>query len=222
MEKFKIFDNFKLKLLALVTMLIDHIGAFLYPDNDLFRQIGRIAFPIFGFLIAQGFYYTCKKNKFTKYFLTILISSILIEFIFLLTGTGFKNHLNVFTTYSLALLSLFIWEKVDIINLLLKIVFVMFILFISIRIKADYFCFGILFVFIIYFYIKKNNILFFFLAYVPLFIANKPFFVGTTISMLPILLFNKKQGFHNKIEKYFFYVFYPMHIIILSLLAKNF
>ncbi len=221
MEKFKIFDNFKLKIIALITMFIDHVGAILYPDNDLLRQIGRIAFPIFGFLIAQGFFYTYKKNKFKRYFLTMLLSSIIIEFLLFITHSSLSGHLNIFTTYVFSLLSLFIWEKMDNKNLPLKITFVLILLLISIIVRVDYFCFGVLFVFIIYFYIKTNNLLFFFLAYIPLFIVNENLFIGTLFSMLPLLLFNKKQGFHNKIEKYFFYVFYPAHIIILTMIAKN-
>ncbi|MDF2537691.1 MAG: putative rane protein [Herbinix sp.] len=57
-----------LKIIAIITMLIDHIGAILIRDNNIynlvFRSIGRIAFPIFAFLIVEGFYYTKNVKKY--------------------------------------------------------------------------------------------------------------------------------------------------------------
>ena len=47
-----------LKLMACVTMLIDHIGAIFFPYISWFRIIGRISFPIYCFLLAEGIHYT--------------------------------------------------------------------------------------------------------------------------------------------------------------------
>ena len=59
--KFGIFSNNVLKIIACITMLLDHMGFILFPQYPIFRIIGRIAFPIFAFLLAEGCYYT--KNK---------------------------------------------------------------------------------------------------------------------------------------------------------------
>ena len=59
-----------LKYIAALTMLIDHAGLLLFPRNILFRIIGRLAFPIFAFMIAEGCRYT--RNK-LKYFLSVFI-----------------------------------------------------------------------------------------------------------------------------------------------------
>jgi hypothetical protein len=48
-------NSAQLKILACLCMLIDHIGAVLYPDMRILRIIGRLAFPIFVFLIAEGY-----------------------------------------------------------------------------------------------------------------------------------------------------------------------
>ncbi|NLH02388.1 MAG: fimbrial assembly protein, partial [Clostridiales bacterium] len=48
----------QIKMLAIVTMLIDHIGAIFFPQIPLFRIIGRLSFPLFCFFIAQGVLYT--------------------------------------------------------------------------------------------------------------------------------------------------------------------
>lgn len=59
-----------LKIIALVTMTIDHIGAQFFKDMPLFRAVGRMSFPIFAYMIAEGCRYT--KNK-RRYFLQIFL-----------------------------------------------------------------------------------------------------------------------------------------------------
>ena len=54
----------QLKLIALITMTIDHVGAHLLPQYQILRIIGRIAMPIYAFLIAEGCQYTKNKGKY--------------------------------------------------------------------------------------------------------------------------------------------------------------
>ena len=61
--KFGIFSNNVLKIIACITMLIDHMGVVLFPKLMILRIIGRIAFPIFAFLLAEGCYYTRNKIR---------------------------------------------------------------------------------------------------------------------------------------------------------------
>ncbi len=58
--------NDVLKLIALLTMLIDHIGYLFYPDMMIFRTIGRIAFPIFAYQLAQGFIHTSNRRQYAS------------------------------------------------------------------------------------------------------------------------------------------------------------
>ena len=59
----------ELKLFALVVMTVDHIGALLLPQYSVLRIIGRLAFPIFAYMIAEGCAHTSSR---LRYFLTIL------------------------------------------------------------------------------------------------------------------------------------------------------
>ena len=52
----------QLKLIALITMTIDHIGFMLLPQVKILRAIGRIAFPIFAYMIAEGCQYTRNRK----------------------------------------------------------------------------------------------------------------------------------------------------------------
>ncbi len=58
--------NDTLKIIAMITMLVDHIGVLFFPGITLFRTIGRIAFPIFAYQIALGYTYTHDRNKYGK------------------------------------------------------------------------------------------------------------------------------------------------------------
>ena len=70
-----------LKILGAIFMLLDHVGYVLLPYNSFLRAIGRLAFPIFAYMIAEGCRYT--KNK-LKYFLTVFILGALCQIVYYL------------------------------------------------------------------------------------------------------------------------------------------
>ena len=69
----------KLKLIALISMTVDHIGKFFFPSFIIFEIIGRIAFPIFAYMIAEGWKYTSNKKR---YMLTIWGMGVLYQIIY--------------------------------------------------------------------------------------------------------------------------------------------
>ncbi len=85
-------------------MLIDHIGLFLFPDILIFRYIGRIAFPLFAFFIAEGCRYTSGR---LRYFLNVFVLAVLCQSVYLgemlVGGVPDKIYLNVLFTFSLSI-----------------------------------------------------------------------------------------------------------------------
>lgn len=86
-----------LKIIAAVSMLIDHIGFIFYPNDDLFRILGRLAFPIFSFFIAVGCKYT--KNP-LRYFLQLALLGIGFQ----AAAYSFTSSVNIFITFSFSIL----------------------------------------------------------------------------------------------------------------------
>ncbi len=101
-------NSFQLKWIAVITMIIDHTGAVLFPDNMVFRYIGRIAFPIFCFLLVEGFFHTRDVRKYMlRLGLFALISEIPYDLAFRDTVLEFE-HQNVF--FALLLGVVMIWN----------------------------------------------------------------------------------------------------------------
>lgn len=95
----------QLKIIACISMLIDHVGYVLFPDAVILRLIGRIAMPIFAFFIGEGCLYT--KNK-KKYFLRVFILGLLCQAVYitesLITHSDGGAYLNILLTFSLSII----------------------------------------------------------------------------------------------------------------------
>ncbi|MBO7219090.1 MAG: conjugal transfer protein TraX, partial [Clostridia bacterium] len=96
-----------LKIIALITMIIDHVGFCFFPDIIWFRVVGRIAFPIYAFFIAQGMYYSRNKQK---YITTLFLFGVLAELPYMfLNNNIFK--LNVMFTFIFAAVCILLINK---------------------------------------------------------------------------------------------------------------
>lgn len=213
--------SFALKIIACVTMFIDHLSYGLFGQTTWLNYIGRIAFPIFAFQITEG--YTHTKNL-KKYFIRLLLFALISQIPFALfhsiVSTTFA--LNVFFTLLLGLFCIVIWDKSP--SKFLAIYMIVVACLVAEATHMDYGYWGVLLVFV--FYLCRNHklaMLFSYLGllllkYVPYMITYSfyykyiLFFICTFLSIIPIMLYNGKQG--RKI-KYFLYIFYPVHLLLL-------
>lgn len=220
-------SSFKLKILACITMLMDHIGKIFSPAIFPFIYIGRLAFPIFAFQASMGFEHTKNIKKYiSRLFIFALISQIPFH---LFVGAG---KLNVIFTLLFGIIALYLYKKLTDKNLYaLAFTIIAFIAFLAEFLKTDYGCYGVFIIFL--FYILKNNKLlmtigFFFLTTI---LYGQRFliygfqyvmilqYIFTLLGIIPILLYNGKQG---KKIKYIIYIFYPLHLFILYLIETFF
>jgi integral membrane protein (TIGR01906 family) len=92
-----------LKWIAVVTMTIDHVGFFLFPEIRLLRIIGRLAFPIFAYLFTQSFRYTEHRNQLLGRLIGFAVAG---QVLIITAGvSGFVNVLFLFALAWIALLA---------------------------------------------------------------------------------------------------------------------
>ena len=105
MERSRGLDGGALKLIAAALMLTDHVGSILLPEVLALRCIGRLAFPLFAFFIAEGY---ARTRNFWKYLLRMAVFAVIAEVPFDLTGGSVwdPDRQNVLLTFCIALLAL--------------------------------------------------------------------------------------------------------------------
>jgi hypothetical protein len=92
-----------LKLLALVTMVIDHLGYLFFPDQEWMRAVGRLAMPLFAYAIARGYFYSSRKGTDRRYLLQLALLALISQLPFVVFYPG---ALNMVFTWTLAVLCL--------------------------------------------------------------------------------------------------------------------
>ncbi|ADQ05586.1 TraX family protein [Caldicellulosiruptor owensensis OL] len=201
-----------LKLVACITMFIDHTGFLYFPQKPLLRIIGRIAFPIFAYQVAVGFWHTSDHKRYLK---RLLIFAIISQYPFyLMTGDG---ELNVIATFFFAALCLYFfkrkWYPLVIIPLA-----------ISYFISMDYGIYGVLTILLFYFLYEKPILQLIGFSILTLIVTH---FMGWQLQVYSILsvvlIFFVRMlpvDFEFKLNKYFFYWFYPLHMLFLVFVGK--
>lgn len=241
-------DGSTLKLIAILTMLIDHVaaaflarliitggvtesmvqqmpvlawardGALLYQVYTLMRKIGRIAFPIFCFLLSEGFWHTKNRRKYAlRLGLFVLVSEIPFDLAF--SGKALEfGYQNVFCTLFLGLLCMMLCYEIEQkypINpnryKVLQVVTTLFFMGIAEVLRTDYGASGIMCIMVLYFF--RFNRMQQLLAGAISFLWELP----APAAFLPIACYNGKRGWNMK---YFFYLFYPVHLLLIYLMCQ--
>lgn len=217
-------SNFVLKIIAIISMFFDHCGYIIFNKFSYFNYIGRLAFPIFAFGIGQGYIHT-KNIK--KYFLRLFVFALIsqIPFQLFLTSIGSVFSLNIFFTLILGLFSIYLYNLCKN-KKILDIFSVIAISIISEVLHCDYGWYGVAIIFIFYIFNNKKlfmNISFIFCTflnylikiYTNFHIAYIYLFIFTCLSLFFINSYNENKG---KNMKYIFYIFYPIHLLLLYLI----
>lgn len=208
-----------LKVIAVLSMVADHCAYYLMEHGTLLYEVmrcfGRIAFPVFAFLIAEGFQHT--RNR-MKYFLQLLGFAVISEVPWYLLNGADGTH-NVLFTLALGVMALAAFEALKKDDILFWAV-ILSIAGFATWFGVDYEWRGILMMVVFYLFGNVSN---------PSFpsgrkaqiICSFPLMmhygiVGTLLACLVIACYNGTRGFiHGQVVKYGFYAFYPVHLILL-------
>lgn len=220
---------FTLKLIAVFFMIVDHVKYALPSCNNQFTlYFGRIAFPIFAFCAVQGYLHT---HDLQKYFKRLIIAGIISEPTYLMFNslpTLQRMDLNIMFVLILGLIAIRAYEFYG--KNLAGFVAVIITAIISEASYVDYGAFGVLLIFSFYIFHDSKiktllastavvcgkylyRILIIGVGFTEYPIKN---WICTLIPLLIVLLYNGKKG---PGMKWFFYIFYPVHFLILWLIS---
>ena len=206
-------NSFQLKCIAIVTMLIDHIGAILFPTMIGFRIIGRLSFPIFCFLLVEGFHHTRDVKKYmVRLGVFALISEIPYDLAFRNVFIEFQRQ-NVFFTLLLGVGLMYVLQRTN--RMYIKVCYILLAMWAALAAGMSYDYRGILLI-MIYYYFRNNQT-------AKLVLGSAWNFLWTGVQQfgalagIPIALYNGEKG---KSMKYMFYVFYPVHLLILYFISS--
>lgn len=231
-----------LHILAMALMLLDHVWGTLMADQDWMTCIGRMAFPIFAFLLVEGYFHT---HSVKKYALRLLIGAAISEIPFDLMHEGMvfnPFHQNVLWLFLIALLGIHLMENIRKkgklwLTILVDILVVAVCYLLGFLSFADYFGPGILMVFVFYFF-RGRKWWCFLGQFILMCWINLDLMGGRTyplilgdlllelpqqgfalLALFPLWFYRGKQGHHSRPFQYFCYGFYPVHALLLYLLA---
>jgi hypothetical protein len=217
----KFFDSGRelLKWIAIATMTVDHVGAVLFPDFEVLRFIGRFSFPLFAYLLVLGAENTSNiRNYFLRLFIFALVSQVPF---FLAIGNEPFELLNIFFTLSTGLVFLHFFRK--------NSVFAIVPIFVSLFLPFDYGVYGIAVIGCMYL-LRANTKL----GAAALVIMNSLFLFPwntqfLSVAAIPLVVLHNRgslnltEGTPAKLSiplwrKYFFYVYYPLHLALLYII----
>jgi len=233
--------SFTLHVLAMFFMLCDHLWATIVPGNDWLTCIGRLAYPIFGFMIVEGYFHTRNLKKYVgRLALFALVSEIPFNFVM---GSRFfyPIHQNVLFTFLIGIGLILLNEKArKTEKIWLQVVTCIGTLILGFLLGlitfVDYHYAGVFTILTFYFFrgrkwwklLGQALCLYYInfeilsgLAYEIQLFGQTYLFLQqgfALFALIPIWLYRGKQGPYNNMIKWIYYGFYPVHLLILALI----
>lgn len=209
-----------LKIIALISMTADHIGVILFPSFLILRVIGRLAFPIFAYMLAEGYRYSKDKKRYFS--IIFILASVLQIFYYLFERSLYQS---VLVSFSLSIILMYIMDLTfknrNFFCLLFLFLFSLYfvseitVLYWNNDFELDYGFFGVLLPALVYLSDRPLRKLFFFFTGLILL----SFRIGgiqwySVASVILILMYNGEKGKFRM--KWFFYIYYPLHLLVIK------
>ena len=230
-----------LHIIAMILMLCDHLWGTIVPGNDWLTCIGRISFPMFAFMIVEGYFHTSNLKKYVN---RLLIFALISEIPFnLAMGSSifYPIHQNVLWSFLISIGLIHWnekaketgenWKQVAVGSVTIILGYILGLLT-----MVDFYHAGILMVLVFYFFRQKKWWSYIGQA-VCLWYINTELLGGygyeiqlfgethflqrqafAMLALIPIWLYRGRQGYHNKLFQYICYGFYPVHLFVLGMI----
>ena len=230
-----------LKCIAIICMIIDHLGHFIFnTDYNVYiicRSIGRIAMPLFIFLLVEGFFRTKNLKKYViRISIVAVITQIIIEVFSFIDKNCFNNVIadinnkNILFSFIFILIILRMLERRIIINkkvdILLRVILIITVISVYFFVKIDYSIYGLLIALTFYILKKfekniniyiKSFLQTIFVVTFSILAINNIIGIFTIFSVLCILIYSSEKGNNNKIVMVIFYTIYPLQYFFIFL-----
>ena len=224
-EPLPLLSGSALKIIAVVSMVIDHCAYYLMDGNtmayEVMRCFGRIAFPVFAFLVAEGFAHT--RNR-MRYFLSLMLFAVVSEVPWYLLNGADGTH-NVMFTLALGVAALAAFERLRE-HRILCCLFILLTAWLATWLGTDYEWRGMLMIVVFYLLSMSKNTPVILRRMMQLLFAfplmMRYGITGALLACAVIFLYDGTRGFiHGNVAKYGFYVFYPAHLLLFFCLSVN-
>jgi len=222
-----------LKWIALIAMTIDHIGYNIFPNIGALRIIGRLAYPIFAYFIAEGCFYT--KHK-LRYFLTLFIMGVACDAVYIIFTRDYYNcilttfALSVFIIFAIDFLKRQIPEK-GCAKKVLAVLWCAAAFTAAILLGCFYEIFGLAYIDIDYglagiltpvlvwlFKDKRLKLAALAVGLIAMAVIMGGYQAYALAALVPLMFYDGTRGKYP--IKYFFYIYYPVHLVAIWGIAQ--
>lgn len=236
------FTGNQLKLIACFCMLCDHIGYVLIENGVLYgrnfdywtlalatpegqkwfllanalRTIGRIAFPIFAYMLVEGFIHTGNVRKYMR---NVLLCALISEVPFDLACYQtwyYPQYQNVCFTLFLGLVSMSLMKQARRHSMLVQILIAGAVSALAQLLRCDYGAVGVGLISLLWL-LRRDHTAQMWIGAVTAAIESFGYYCAAALAYIPLHFYNGKRG--TAPIKYFFYVFYPLHLLVFYLIV---